>query len=300
MLIPPKLAALADCASKDTARFQLNGVFVERDADGVAQACATDGKQLIYARWTEADGKEYPAPTNGQRPERADRRPGFKAIIPHAAWAAMGKLLSSKSKNYSKPILDNVLLEETAEPESDPKAVKLEPHRVTLSATNLEEEKSVTVKAVAGTFPDYMRCIEQDEPIVRFRVNPAYLISVVDAVQRCGLDRYNPTVLCEIYDPDRPIAVIAKTPDCEVRGYAMPLIEMSGNGARPRVEVLEERLTLLEKAAEKVRAELGRVRPKPVDAEVARRDAEIDRSMDSGWRRNGEKVRARRTARSAS
>ena len=88
MLIPPKvLKGVSLAASQDTARYQLCGVYLERNGDTTPHATATDGKVLASATWREDPPGEYPDVGVDPTPSL-----GFRAIVDSGSCREMAKL----------------------------------------------------------------------------------------------------------------------------------------------------------------------------------------------------------------
>src|SRR5206468_3237806 len=121
------ISKICDC---DTSRYALGGVRLERDAEGPV-AVATDGKRLIAVRWSEAPGEDYPAGVGD-----TTHVDNFETIIPFKQWNEAAKL---PPKRTPKPILTNVLLEETSANGT-----------VRMAATDLETTKQVTPRSLVG------------------------------------------------------------------------------------------------------------------------------------------------------
>ena len=51
MLLPKAVCKLRDIATSEPTRYAIDGVLLERDADGKARAVATDGRRLIVVEY---------------------------------------------------------------------------------------------------------------------------------------------------------------------------------------------------------------------------------------------------------
>ena len=214
MLIPPNvLKAVSAGASKDKARWQLNGVYLERVSPTKSAATATCGKTLIHAEWNEPAPGVYPGPDLSKE--------GTKVIIPITDIPGLVKL--APDDKFTKPDLKYLAMNE---------------HTLngtaTFSGTNGHSTKTSTIEPVDGQYPDY-RVVLQDkgERTIQMRVNPQLLIKTLKAVQDAAEVE---TVTLEFYltkeDNDqvaRAMRIVAKNNTAwegvEVSGFVMPKVE---------------------------------------------------------------------------
>lgn len=143
MIIPKRLFAIAESASKDDTRQNLAGVHVARDEHGQASLTVTDGHALIHAPFREFDHQEFPVGKDGVRTEP---KPGFSATIPRAAWTEAGK---NVPKSLTIPILNCALLEEAGDYNG----------HVRILSTDQEVTRVTDARVVEGEFPDYRQVI---------------------------------------------------------------------------------------------------------------------------------------------
>lgn len=140
MLIPRQALSAVLCASKEALRYAINGVLVERDADGVAHCVATDGHRLAVVTWPEPDPADYP-PLDGVDP--ASRNPdGFSTIL---SSMHVHMLLKAIPKSRNKPILEYVALDEAAS----------SPNGVLCTVTDLESVQTWNLQPLTGSFPPW-------------------------------------------------------------------------------------------------------------------------------------------------
>ncbi|MFZ5832275.1 MAG: hypothetical protein ACOY3P_19490 [Planctomycetota bacterium] len=207
MLIPRKLAPISKFCDPDSTRFATGGVRLERDGDGKATAVVTDCRRLIAVEWDEMDGTEYP---NGFH---TDRVPGFAAIIPEKGWNEAMKL---PQKNPVKPILKNLVVEE---PTANGK--------VTLGATDLENDRRIAVTQIDGRYPRWQDCIPKREPHeeVRFNVDAkqfAETISVAGDLAEDISGAPRVVTLAVPLDPTQPLCIHVAVGDCRATAVTMP------------------------------------------------------------------------------
>lgn len=142
MLIPKRLESIAKiAATTEATRFTLTAVELCRLADGRATAAACDGHRLVIATWRDVDAIQYPTLLAGGR--AIDPAPGQTAthLIPAAAFAAACK---AAPKRHPKPVLENVVMEESTANGT-----------VRLASTNLDTVSDVQARTIDGEFPDY-------------------------------------------------------------------------------------------------------------------------------------------------
>jgi DNA polymerase III sliding clamp (beta) subunit (PCNA family) len=84
MDVPLNILHTMGAASKDAARYQLTGVFFERN--GALSATATDGKQLTHVSWEDPSGAVE----------------GFASIIPNESIKRLLKVRDGKPSRLSR------------------------------------------------------------------------------------------------------------------------------------------------------------------------------------------------------
>ncbi len=151
MLVPKNVFCISKACDTESSRYALGGVLVERDPEGNPVAVATDGRRLAVVSWTEDDGAEYPV--DGGDAESVD---GFSTIIDKSHWDEAGKAARKVAKS-SKPILRNVLLEESAN------------GKVSLSTFDLESRRAIATRPIEGKFPKWREAIPENRPEVNHR-----------------------------------------------------------------------------------------------------------------------------------
>lgn len=172
MLIPAAFFHSQKTAAHDASRFQLCGVYLERDATGKCSVTSTDGKRLSHLSWqdwdvSEASGKVEP----------------FARIIPNVDASAL-----AKGK-------EDVRIAETP----NGKAVFRQ------GSTTVESTP------VDGNYPDYRLATEKlcgEGPMVSMRFDLELLADTLSAMKamipgaRKGDPRY---VMMTIYSAEKPI-----------------------------------------------------------------------------------------------
>ena len=204
MLIPPRVFETANVASKDSARYQLTGIYLARE-HGKPEAVATDGKKLMVTTWKEDDNEEFPASANACIvPDDS-----FKAIIPTATC----KRLAKWSGDKLKPILCNVAIEETDEP------------TLHATTTDLETVDKHSFKVIDGKYPDFSSLVhENDGDTVAF-TNVDNMIEALQALKKVlGKNRVATMRLAK--DGQHPIAFSARSEDEMINStvYVMPMV----------------------------------------------------------------------------
>jgi len=105
-----------------------------------------------------------------------------------------------------------------------PKDGHIELHEQKLIAVG-KAQTEVPFDPINGRFPEWLRVMPAEMPLVRIRVNPAILIrllQVADAVSRTHEAQAN-TVELFVYNPQKPIGVVAIGQDVIFDGIVMPL-----------------------------------------------------------------------------
>lgn len=218
MLIPRQIFNVAKLASRESTRYAINGVRVERE-NGHCKAITTDGRRLIVAQWSdEADRPEYPASEVGS----VEPTKGFAVTVPTDLWVEAGKLIP---KRTCKPVLDNCLLDETlTEMRKTDKGME-QGTEIHFAATNLERTFTTRGPSCDGAFPKYqdvmpdytIRLPDGDggcREAIEIGVNPVLLAEILQTVARIATNEECKGVrLIVPMNPNRPIVVEAET--CE-------------------------------------------------------------------------------------
>lgn len=170
MLIPSTiLENVAKFASTDETRYVLNGVLVERDADGKPRAVATDGHRLMSVTWNEKSvDVDAVVPAEAQ---------SFGVIsADHATNAA-------KANKGRKGEIGALVLAEVSASVASLKGVTGHGATGVLTPTGNATE----VEKINGRFPDYRQVVPTREWLpksednshyeTRVRLNPKYLAS---------------------------------------------------------------------------------------------------------------------------
>ena len=191
MDVPLNVLHTVGAASKDTARYQLAGVFFERN--GVLSATATDGKQLTHVTWEDPSGK-------------AD---DFASII---SSESIKRILKVRDSLHEKVSLPDCL--------GTDKDIRDRDEAVLLPGAD-----KVTIEAIDGKYPDYRQvCRETSEHEIR--INPFILINQLQVLCKAlGLSKRNgSTVVLGMNDAKNPLKLEGTSGGVTARGYIMPLV----------------------------------------------------------------------------
>ncbi len=94
--------------------------------------------------------------------------------------------------------------------------------KMTLTTTDLMQEKSVEATLIDGKYPDYGQIFPKEQPAARITVNAKYLKEIADYFAKHGDGE---KVLIEFHGEDRPLVFRGETrlASQKVRGLVMPL-----------------------------------------------------------------------------
>lgn len=216
MLIPPSVFQLIGAATKDPGRGCLQGLRLERTADG-PRAIAIEGCYLAIARWDEDPAEDFPD-------RGLDTRPAglFGATIPPDACKRAAKL--APSRPY-RQILRNVALGEQNVNGT-----------VTLLGTNIDTDARLETKTLEGDYPtpcDHKATAGildgTRSAVASVTIELGCLATLVNtlaaAAPAANKDVDRPVTL-SIYDPGDPIKIETHGPRAEVRvtGLLMPMM----------------------------------------------------------------------------
>lgn len=191
MDVPLNVLHTVGAASKDTTRYQLAGVFFERN--GALSATATDGKQLTHVSWEDPSGA----------PE------GFASIV---TTESIKKVLKIRDGLHKKVSLPDCLGTE-------------KDTRFRAEAELLPGADKVTIDAIDGKFPDY-RWVCRKTSEHEIRINPFILINQLQTMCKAlGLSkRDGSTMVLGINDDENPLSLTGTSGGITARGYVMPLV----------------------------------------------------------------------------
>lgn len=148
MLVPPKIMKLTALADKETSsRYALSGIRFERDQSGKPFAVATDGRRLASVSWSEDSPENYPAAAGFF----LDHKPGFETVLSIKDCQEAAKLAPKKC---FKPILENVVIDESAN------------GTLNYGATDLERTRLVNVRTLEGRYPRWREVCTEPAAIV--------------------------------------------------------------------------------------------------------------------------------------
>lgn len=163
MLVPKQALSVVSCATRESTRYAIGGVLIERDKDGVARTVATDGRRLAVVTWPECDPKDYPFLVTV---DTGIRCPGFCGVL---ATKDVKNLLKSLPKNSCKPALENIAIQEQVAKPGGAETFEC-------AATDLEAEQHWTLQTIEGSFPNWQSIVPEEHPrAVRIRVNAKFL-----------------------------------------------------------------------------------------------------------------------------
>jgi DNA polymerase III sliding clamp (beta) subunit (PCNA family) len=190
MDVPLKILHTVGAASKDPARYQLAGVYFERN--GGFSATATDGKQLTTVTWPDTDGGD-----------------DYAAIIPIES---IKRILKVKDGHHQKVSLPDCLGTDKDTRSRD-------------EAMLLPGADKVTIDAIDGKYPDY-RWVCRQTSDNEIRINPFILINQLQTICKAlGLSKNDgSTMMLGINDAANPLCLTATADGVLARGYVMPLV----------------------------------------------------------------------------
>lgn len=212
MLIPKQVLEAHRMGDKDSARYALGGVKIERDSDGNPFAVACDGTMIVVCNWDEPDPADYPKLPNGISPEPDGE---YSAIIPADACQRASKMPPKRS---TKQILERYVVLDEHSPDG----------KATFAATDLDSADATTVRQLEGRFPIW-RTILGSARYTRIRLDMAKLKTLVDTFERIAGENSDGRCVANILIPDRCTAAIFCAASADVR-VAAALMPMEGNG----------------------------------------------------------------------
>jgi len=218
MIVPRGLADLAKCAATESTRYAIDRVQLSRvDGNGVAQACATDGRRLLVAQW-----------------EAGDDEAGDAALVPARDFAAALKLgsktrpvrfdeIASKADQlHFLATGDRALTIDLDAPENPPKFPSAE------SLQNVTPRCQKRLRLPAPMLQRWAMSGQADH--VAIAVNAKYLAEMLTAAHKAlntGNEDDPAAVVLRIpLDPARPMLIEGKAPSMagmRVAGVLMPV-----------------------------------------------------------------------------
>ena len=210
-LLPTNLAPLADIADpNEGTRWAVTGVQLESFTDGTGwRATATDCKRMVRVSGpdiTKAD--DYPdLPGMNAAPNGA-----MKALIPASRWKDFFRNAAKLTKK-AKPALRAV-------------AVKMGPDRVTLGATDGDDQPLTQTPTVEGRFPPINDIMPKKFGVGLAVVNidPALFAETLGAIAKMMDPERGEPVTMEIFGPDRPIHFSAEGANgTKIESILMPM-----------------------------------------------------------------------------
>ena len=237
MLVPRKIFPLGKLADKESSRYALGGVLLERDQDGRPIAIATDGRRLGYMTWSEDNPADLPAVGVDTRPD-----PWFSAIVPLDDWNQAAKSAKPKSAALADRARNVVIGEQSASGEKP---------ALPIVATDGKQLSRLDSAPVEGRFPKWRDVIasvdvvshETESPrvtsidnrcAVKIAIDPAYLIDLLTiAGGLCDVGSAAVELIVPV-DPHRAMYVHKRTDDAQFVGVLMPLAPDDSHSYFPR------------------------------------------------------------------
>ncbi len=270
-------------AATEKTRFAMNGIRLERRADGKANAQATDGKRMISVTWSdESDRSDFP-----EVGLKTDPSPGFVTILPQSV---IEKALKVMPRKAPKPILERLAVEEEAGAGGE----------IKVASTDLAERTVFESRAVEGSFPDTSSVWPKGRPVAHTCFNPVYLVELAKAmVEAQGQSwRESCAVRCEFYDAEGTSAIrvsVRANNGIETVGLLMPINTGGWEGYEPvqdpskEIEDLHKEVARLKsKNAQEVTKLEERIRTittsHQATLEAVQKKAEIEKARAEEWR----------------
>lgn len=188
MIIPPEIFSIGTCAARESTRYAINDVLVERMDDGSCRAVATDGRRLMVASWTDGDDwKAFPA-IDGMdlQPEK-----GFRVLVPMYLWSEAAKL-------KTKIVLDEHVVN----------------GQIKMASVYAKRTTTITVPVVDGNFPKYEDIIPNytiGENAVEIGMTPNMLAECASTLGELATDEvFRGIRLVVPKDKNRPLLITAQ------------------------------------------------------------------------------------------
>jgi hypothetical protein len=205
MLVPINVfSAMFPLADRESTRYALGGIKIERTADGAPVAIVTDGHKLLAYTWTEPE--DHPL-----KPVDETRNLAFSALVSAEALAQVKSWKLAKNTLRLRPDLDCVYIPESASAESFP-----------ISATDLVANFRIANAAADGRFPKWQDVFPvcytdpdyADRDSVAITLDPAYVIECCQAAAKLATSDDSRGVTFTIpLDPNRAALIRAHQPD---------------------------------------------------------------------------------------
>lgn len=212
MLIPREVFAVSKCAARESTRYAINGVCVERESDGKCRASTTDGRMLVSVSWDDAETRDK-FPDVGSSATPVD---GFTSIVDREHWNRAARDITTR---ISEPIRRHSLLDETtANGRADfrtPSDRKSEPNQA-------------EAETIEGHFPKW-RDVVPDYDIgvnaIEIGFNPDLLSTLLRAISDAATDAESKGVRLIIpKNPKQPMLIKAHNSEGrEAVGVIMPV-----------------------------------------------------------------------------
>lgn len=223
MLIHRAILKLIGAASKDSAHYQLCGIYFQKDGEKI-RACATSGKllaEITQDQVPEEMAEDFPTKVGG-----GSYPLNPKGVILHTRLVAkIAKIVQAAGKPF-REILNYLHLRQYGD-EVEAEVVD----------SDLESTR-ITGKPIDGTFPDYRQVTDKPVSGLKVRLNPRLLVDgtklLLDLVKELGEPSSDTYVTLEIPDDvdehghvTQPIQFVYNSPDrtAVARVLVMPFVE---------------------------------------------------------------------------
>jgi hypothetical protein len=190
LYLPGALGPIARLCSSDNGRYSMSGVRVVDPNDGTFRCEVTDGRSLLIAR--------------GVCPLDDDAPGNFPATIPAGLWK---DIFDEKVKDRRGDLAPVRIQVEPSRIETAPCILQV---GVGIQLSLKDNAQAVTRKGttIGGRFPDVSTILPKGKPAFVIRVNPHYLATLLEVLNRLLADE--PAVSLAFWRPDQPMAIVAK------------------------------------------------------------------------------------------
>ena len=218
ILLHPRLAAVANIASKESIRYALTSVKITARENNIARIETSDGKRLLRV--------DYKMPDAGDFPEVPGFKPnGFKTALIHGK--TFSEMLKNRKKCKHAPILDHIAVnaeEGTPEREAtaDSPATEGTPGTVTIATSDGMQHKLQQIRQIDGNYPDTDIVIPTAPPTLSVLFNGKLLAELLQAITAVMADDSKTAVRFDFGGGESAVKLTSKNEDIEATAVIMP------------------------------------------------------------------------------
>lgn len=221
MLVPKSvISELLKITYRDSSRYALDSILLERQADGSPVAVASDGQRLVAYTWQEPESHPF-------KPSDAAPREGFSVLLSAAACKQI-KSWKLTTKGPRAEELNCVYVDEySTRPQYDKDTGEISERIPTLAirATDLSANYSIEDATGEGRFPKWRDCMPAERSgSVSVTLDAKLLAEIADVARKLATSEVNNGITLTVRDRESAVKLeVDRRSACRFSAVLMPI-----------------------------------------------------------------------------